>query len=195
MSNIKQNIELLTEQDSLFRKEIIKLRKLLEIPQNGFKTKKEFETWLEKNNNERYFNVTINCLINEYKLNEKYIEFIAHFLGFNYIILPSWKGNCTIHILQDGQNKLYIEVFGDTTKKDIDRAWNLIERKNLRSKLSQYIKKFKPISTLSLQRRIYTMKKLGKKGRDFLPSLPDGYYHGDVDKLIKRYKSSIETDI
>ncbi|MBT7992335.1 hypothetical protein HN569_00615 [bacterium] len=114
---------------------ILKLRKKWGIPLNGFETldaSMKWESELFNTNKNNLFNNDFGKIFKDFKISA-YYEACIHehlILGTTVLTLTAQKENLKISLKPDARNnkkiRIFIEVFADTTMKDIKDNWDFI---------------------------------------------------------------------
>jgi hypothetical protein len=190
-NKIAQTMSLLTDQDSDFRKSVTALRKIFAIPQDGFKNQKDLAIWQEKDLARFHkFSIESSLIMDHFGLSERFVEPVTTFILFDSIDDFGAK-KYRVHYFKQEPKRIYIEIFGDTTKEDVCKAYLAIESRGYRKTLVDYADRFKPTANINLMRKSHELRKLGKT----IPEIADiidpqrkfGTYD-DISKLNQRYE-------
>lgn len=211
-----QFIKILTKRED-FQERIWTLRKKYKIPKEGFCSEEESKKWHEEKEKEledvieNNFNSSnglkknatlfklqedIKSLIIDFGLSENYDSTIEYFIKFNKISAPENIGVIMPFNEDLKRRQLFIQIFPDTTIDDVKRVWGRV------LKFKKYLvgfkknSRFREITTLSVQERVYDLIKAGKKPRQIADIFADegkgniGYE--DIGAMINRYKKKVE---
>lgn len=233
----KQKVKLLVARPD-FQEEVLRLRKGVNIPENGFRENKSSQKWyydlchsdddyiqkvwfkrkseiikLEKlgkySDAEKLkkdltissplnsFRISIKNLIKKYKLPLNWEESIRRYIIFDDID-KMWIPlglNLYTELDKDTElQRLYLEIQGDTTKKDIEKQWELV--KHYQKKLNSHIKeKFQPIKKFERDKRAYELEKEGKTIDEIADIINQEFDialdYNQLNIVLKRYKKRL----
>lgn len=194
-----------------FKKRIKALRKKWKIPSDGFKTEKQSKKWhksiidksdkmLEKKValskipiNE--FNKDLRNIIIFFKLPSHYLSTIEFYIKFNKIATPE---NFVVNLEYKPKFKrkeLSIQIFSNTTIKDIKRAWQRVQR--FKKYLPDYEEgRFREVPTLEIQKKAYLLKKEGKTLEQIADLFQEkglgNFGYVEISVLINRYRKKLQ---
>lgn len=190
-NRINQRMALLTDNDTKFRQSVRLLRNEIGMPEDGFKSEAEYIEWARNGHNSEKFAQAQYALLADYKLSSRYLEPILWFFGFDWH-MPVSAMKYSIHYDKTNQ-RLSIEIYGDTTEDDLKKAYREIEKRKVRQSLPEYADRFKPIIGIDLMRNVYELQKKGKSNSDIAkiitddPNYKKGLSYEDIRKKIAKY--------
>ncbi len=88
--------------------------------------------WIKIKSKKKKFQAGITLLLKSFKLPERFREVLTHFVIYNgWPVVSqsfSYTSRCRMRVFEDkGQKRLFIEIFGDTGREDLIRAWETIK--------------------------------------------------------------------
>jgi len=168
------------------------------------RNKQKFENWMSlkftdselksmrikiKSNKEQYLK-EVKALRQEFDLPSRYDNLFATML-IPFGKFPNSVGEhlakCLVRVYKDnGENRIFIEIFGDTTKADVEKAWDLAELNNLK-------KRFKLKGGQFFRHKNYYEAMLYKNGQELLDEFNEptrDYAHKNIIQYRMRQKQA-----
>lgn len=128
----KKELDLL-KANHTFQKDIRIIRKKYAIPTLGIEKKAKEDAnlvrYLQKNTTARKIKSDIDALLRKYNLAPYFRDYIFDYLGTNDFDFGEPRG-IKVSTKKDpnGNTRIFIEIFADTTTKDIQKNWHIIEK-------------------------------------------------------------------
>jgi len=197
----KQKLSLLMA-DQKFKQQIFDLREKWGIPRNGFSNIRNRSKWelsliesLQSDNFNKGFDNLLNDLPRHYDK-----EIYEYLVADNLKYIPSkeqekvrffWETDK----LNKGKERLFIEIFSDTTIKDIQLKWSFI-KKVQESAVGYRAGRQKPKDMLKRDLMIYNLYLQGKSYKEIRKIIKgqpacSKLYVSEISKIIARMKKKI----